>query len=139
MAGVLAAKGQSSGGDDQDDAVFIPYTTAQKRLMGVDYLRTISISAASADLVAPVSREVTALLRMRHGIFPGDADDFRVRTLDEMIAVRTRTTISSLPHPSSPARLPPASSLGNDAAPGPRTVSPHRPASAGRWTIVKIA
>jgi putative ABC transport system permease protein len=92
VVGVLASKGQSSGGDDQDDAVFIPYTTAQKRLMGVDYLRTISISAASAEQVAPVSREVTALLRIRHGIFPGDPDDFRVRTLDEMIAVRTRTT-----------------------------------------------
>jgi putative ABC transport system permease protein len=92
IVGVLAAKGQSSGGDDQDDAVFIPYTTAQKRIMGVDYLRTISISAASAELVTPVSQEVAELLRLRHGIFPGDPDDFRVRTLDEMIAVRTRTT-----------------------------------------------
>ena len=92
IVGVLQAKGQSSGGDDQDDAVFIPYTTAQKRIMGVDYLRTISISAASAELVTPVSEEVTELLRLRHGIFPGDPDDFRVRTLDEMIAMRTRTT-----------------------------------------------
>ena len=92
IVGVLASKGQSSGGDDQDDAVFIPYTTAQKRIMGVDYLRTISISAASAELVTPVSREVTELLRLQHGIFPGDPDDFRVRTLDEMIAMRTRTT-----------------------------------------------
>ena len=92
VVGVLAAKGQSSGGDDQDDAVFIPYTTAQKRLMGVDYLRTISISAASAEQVEPVSRQVTSLLRLRHDIFPGDPDDFRVRTLDEMIAMRTSTT-----------------------------------------------
>jgi putative ABC transport system permease protein len=92
VVGVLEAKGQSSGGDDQDDAVFIPYTTAQKRLMGVDYLRTISISAASAEQVAPVSRQVTSLLRLRHEIFPGDPDDFRVRTLDEMIAMRTSTT-----------------------------------------------
>ena len=92
VVGVLASKGQSSGGDDQDDAVFVPYTTAQKRLMGVTYLRTISISAASAEQVAPVSRDVTDLLRIQHGIFPGDPDDFRVRTLDEMIAMRTRTT-----------------------------------------------
>ena len=92
MIGVLVPKGQSSGGDDQDDAVFIPYTTAQKRLMGVDHLRTISISAASADQVGPVAQAATDLLRLRHGILPGEADDFRVRTLDEMIAVRTRTT-----------------------------------------------
>jgi putative ABC transport system permease protein len=92
VVGVLASKGQSSGGDDQDDAVFIPYTTAQKRLMGVDYLRTVSISAVTADRVSQVAREVSELLRQRHGIFPGDPDDFRVRTLEEMIAVRTRTT-----------------------------------------------
>jgi putative ABC transport system permease protein len=92
IVGVLASKGQSGGGEDQDDAVFIPYTTAQKRLMGVDYLRTISISAASAEGVPRVAQDVSALLRIRHQIFPGDPDDFRVRTLDEMIAVRTRTT-----------------------------------------------
>jgi putative ABC transport system permease protein len=92
VVGVLASKGQSAGGDDQDDAVYVPYTTAQKRLMGVDYLRTISISATSAERVTPVAMEVSRLLRLRHGIMPGDPDDFRVRTLDEMIAVRTRTT-----------------------------------------------
>jgi putative ABC transport system permease protein len=92
IVGVLASKGQSGGGEDQDDAVFIPYTTAQKRLMGVDYLRTVSISANSAEAVPTVARDVAALLRIRHKILPGDADDFRVRTLDEMIAVRTRTT-----------------------------------------------
>jgi putative ABC transport system permease protein len=92
IVGVLVPKGQSSGGDDQDDAVFAPYTTVQKRLMGVDYLRTVSISAASPERVPEVAGRVTELLRRRHGIMPGDPDDFRVRTLDEMIAVRTRTT-----------------------------------------------
>jgi putative ABC transport system permease protein len=92
VVGVLASKGQSSGGDDQDDAVYIPYTTVQKRLMGVTYLRTISISAASADLVAKVAADVSQRLRVRHGIAAGEADDFRVRTLEEMVAVRTRTT-----------------------------------------------
>ena len=92
IIGVLASKGQSGGGQDQDDAVFIPYTTAQKRLMGVDYLRTVSISANSAETVPQVARDVARLLRIRHRILPGEADDFRVRTLEEMIAVRTRTT-----------------------------------------------
>ena len=92
VVGVLAPKGQNSSGDDQDDAVFVPYTTAQKRLMGVDYLRTISISAASAERISEVAQHVTELLRTRHGIIPGETDDFRVRTLEEMIAVRTQTT-----------------------------------------------
>ncbi|HJR58377.1 MAG TPA: ABC transporter permease [Vicinamibacterales bacterium] len=92
IVGVLASKGQSSGGEDQDDAVFVPYTTAQKRLMGVTYLRNVSISAVSAERVSLVARDVSQLLRLRHAILPGDPDDFRVRTLEEMIAVRTRTT-----------------------------------------------
>jgi putative ABC transport system permease protein len=92
IVGVLAPKGQSAGGDDQDDAVFAPYTTVQKRLMGVDYLRTVSISATTPDAVGAVARDVTELLRIRHGIVPGEPDDFRVRTLEQIIAVRTRTT-----------------------------------------------
>ena len=92
IVGVLTPKGQSSGGDDQDDAVFAPYTTVQKRLMGVTYLRTVSVSATSPERVAQVARDVTALLRLRHAMVPGEPDDFRVRTLEEMIAVRTRAT-----------------------------------------------
>jgi putative ABC transport system permease protein len=91
VVGVLASKGESSGGDDQDDAVYVPFTTAQKRLMGVTYLRNISISATAADRVPQVTRDVTQLLRVRHAIMPGEPDDFRARTLEEMIAVRTRT------------------------------------------------
>ncbi|HEX6972878.1 MAG TPA: ABC transporter permease [Vicinamibacterales bacterium] len=92
VVGVLTTKGEGSGGRDQDDLVFIPYTTAQKKLMGVTYLNSISISAASADGVARVADEVRALLRIRHNIAPGDTDDFRVRTLDEVVAMRTQTT-----------------------------------------------
>ena len=92
VVGVLAAKGQSSTGEDQDDVVFVPYTTAQKKLMGVTYLRTISVSAASADEIARVAEDIRALMRIRHQILPGEPDDFRVRTLDDIIQVRTRTT-----------------------------------------------
>jgi putative ABC transport system permease protein len=92
VIGVLASKGQSAQGQDQDDVVFVPYTTAQKRLMGVTYISTITISAAAGDRVADVARGVTQVLRQRHQIVPGEADDFRVRTLDEIVAVRTRAT-----------------------------------------------
>jgi putative ABC transport system permease protein len=92
VVGVLEPKGQSAGGEDQDDAVFVPYTAAQKKLMGVGHLRNITISAASADGIGRTAAAIAALLRVRHDIAPGAPDDFRVRTLDDMIAVRTRTT-----------------------------------------------
>jgi len=92
IVGVLAPKGQSSGGQDQDDAVFVPYTTAQKKLMGVTYLRTILVSSAGVDEISRVAEDIRRLLRYRHAIAPGEADDFRVRTLEEIVALRTRTT-----------------------------------------------
>ena len=92
VVGLLATKGQNSSGEDQDDVVFVPYTTAQKKLMGVTYLRNITASAASADRVPEVAEEIRALMRIRHGIVSGEPDDFRVRTLEEIVAVRTRTT-----------------------------------------------
>ena len=91
VLGVLAAKGQSAGGEDQDDAVFVPVTTAQKKLMGVTYLRNIYVSAVSPDNVLRVAADIRRMLRRRHEVGPGDPDDFRVRTLEEIVAVRTRT------------------------------------------------
>jgi putative ABC transport system permease protein len=92
VIGVLTAKGQSSGGQDQDDAVFVPYTTTQKKLMGVTYLRSILVSSARADETFRVAEDIRRVLRYRHEIPPGTVDDFRVRTLDEIVSLRTRTT-----------------------------------------------
>jgi len=92
VVGLLAAKGQSASGDDQDDVVYVPYTTAQKKLMGVTHLRSITVSAASADAIRRVAEDIRGLLRIRHQILQGEPDDFRVRTLDEIVAIRTRTT-----------------------------------------------
>ena len=92
VAGVLAPKGQSSGGMDQDDAVFVPYTTAQKKLMGATYLRNIFVAAGSPEQVGPAAAEIRRVLRLRHGIDPAVApDDFRIRTVEDIIALRTRT------------------------------------------------
>jgi putative ABC transport system permease protein len=90
VVGVMARKGQASGGRDQDDAVFVPVTTAQKKLMGVTYLRDIYVSAATAEASAGVAEQIRGLLRRLHQIAPGGPDDFRVRTLEDIIAVRTR-------------------------------------------------
>jgi putative ABC transport system permease protein len=92
VIGVLTSKGQGAGGRDQDDVVFAPYTTVQKRLMGVTYLNSIAVSSTSAELITPVADRVAALLRVRHAIQPGAPDDFRVRTLEDIVALRSRTT-----------------------------------------------
>jgi putative ABC transport system permease protein len=87
----MASRGQTSAGRDQDDSVFVPYTTAQKKLMGVTYLRNVLVSSSQADAVSPLSDAIRNLLRTRHGLVQGEPDDFRVRSLDEIVAVRTRT------------------------------------------------
>ena len=91
IAGVLSAKGQSSSGRDRDDIVFVPYTTAQKKLLGITYLNTILVSTATPDEVPLVAERIRTLLRTRHEIARGATEDFRVRTLEEIVAVRTRT------------------------------------------------
>jgi putative ABC transport system permease protein len=92
IVGVLQSKGQSAVGQDQDDIVYVPYTTAQKKLMGVTYLTTITVSARSADQIAAVTAQLTSVLRNKHKIMPGDPDDFRVSSLEEIASVRSATT-----------------------------------------------
>ena len=92
VIGVMAVKGPGSFGEDQDDAIFMPYTTVQKKLRGIRYIQSITVSAMSAGQTVAVSDEIAALLRIQHGLIPGDEDDFRVRTLEEMASVRSETT-----------------------------------------------
>jgi putative ABC transport system permease protein len=92
VVGVMAPKGQSAMGQDQDDAVFAPYTTVQKKFRGITYIQNITVSAASADNVEKVRADIEVLLRVRHKIQPGDNDDFMVRTLEDIAAVRTEAT-----------------------------------------------
>jgi putative ABC transport system permease protein len=92
VAGVMASKGQSAMGQDQDDVVFAPYTTVQKKLLGIQHLQNITVSAASGAQTLTTADEIANTLRFRHKIPPGEPDDFMVRTLEEMASVRTETT-----------------------------------------------
>jgi putative ABC transport system permease protein len=92
VVGVLASKGQSSMGQDQDDMVYVPYTTVQKKLLGIQHVQNITVSAATASGTQSTADAIAAVLRTRHKIQPGDADDFMVRTLEEMASVRTEAT-----------------------------------------------
>jgi putative ABC transport system permease protein len=88
VLGVLAAKGQTSWGDDQDDVVIIPYTTCQKKIMGVAHVTEILVSASEPRRTSEATEQMTALLRQRHKIVPPDEDDFNIRTQEEMAQVR---------------------------------------------------
>ena len=91
VLGVMASKGQGPFGQDQDDTVFVPYTTVQKKLQGIQHINNITVSAASAD-TAPVAAAIAETLRIQHKLPPGEPDDFMVRTQEEIASVRTETT-----------------------------------------------
>ena len=84
VVGVLAAKGQSGMGQDQDDAVFVPITTLQKQITAQDWLQYIVVSAVSQPASYTAQQEIAALLHDRHRIRPGEDDDFFVRNLADM-------------------------------------------------------
>jgi len=87
VVGVLAPKGQSTTGQDQDDTVIMPYPTAQKRLKGkgFEWLDDILCSAVSLDAVQPAVDMINALLRERHHIKSGEKDDFNIRRPEDAI------------------------------------------------------
>ncbi len=87
VIGVLQTKGYSATGQDQDDFILIPYTTAQHKVKGVDWLDDIMCSAISPEAVHPAQDQVTLLLRERHHIFPGQADDFNIRSPEDTLKV----------------------------------------------------
>ena len=92
VLGVMARKGASSGGMNQDDQAFVPYTTVMKKLSGQQNLNRIYAASRTADGVAAAANAISATLRVQHGIEPGGDDDFTVLTLEDMIALRTQTT-----------------------------------------------
>ena len=70
---------QPAPGDDQFDAVYMPYTTTQ-RLLNLSKLNDITVTAESSGDVSRLSREITKLLRLRHGVGDNDPDDFTIIT-----------------------------------------------------------
>jgi len=85
VVGVLAAKGFSAMGQDQDDFVIMPISTVQKRVTGQFWLDDIFVSADSRELMPEVTQDIVALLRDRHHLHAGEPDDFNIRAPEELI------------------------------------------------------
>jgi len=95
IIGVLESKGQSAIGQDQDDVVYVPVTTAQKRLFGTAFpgmVRSIMVKAASLEDLGRAEVQIKELLRQRHHIGPRQEDDFTVRNLTQMMQVREQSS-----------------------------------------------
>jgi putative ABC transport system permease protein len=92
VVGVLESKGQSAGGMDQDDAIIVPLTTAQERLMGITYIQGINVQAVSTDAIDQVQTDITALLRARHHLSGNTPDDFTVRNMVAVMETASETT-----------------------------------------------
>ncbi|MFH2068864.1 MAG: ABC transporter permease [Candidatus Omnitrophota bacterium] len=95
VIGVLAEKGQSAMGQDQDDTIFIPVTTAQKKLFGTAFpgmVGQIMVKANSAKETKTAQTEIENLLNRRHRIKPGGEPDFTVRDLTQMLEMAEEST-----------------------------------------------
>jgi putative ABC transport system permease protein len=91
VIGIMESKGQS-GFQNLDESIFIPLSTAQKRLFGVDYLRSINVEVATEDQMTQASNEITALLMSRHKISDPDQADFNVRSQADILNTVSQVT-----------------------------------------------
>lgn len=91
VIGLLKSKGQSSMGQDQDDVVYIPLTTAQSRIMGITHVQRITVQAENENIINDVQAEVEQVLRTRHKIKEGDYDDFTVGNMAAIMETMMET------------------------------------------------
>jgi putative ABC transport system permease protein len=78
IIGLLESKGAGMGGQNQDDRIIIPYTTAMKRITGEKYLRSINVQIVSAGRMDVAQQQITSLLRQRHRLTTGRDNDFNI-------------------------------------------------------------
>jgi putative ABC transport system permease protein len=92
VVGMLAPKGMSLMGSDQDDVILVPYTSAMKRLTGQTSFRSLNVQAEGPRQLSEVQEQIIGLLRQRHRIGPDREDDFMVRTQEEIAEMATATS-----------------------------------------------
>ena len=97
VIGTLRAKGETPNGRDQDDKVFVPLSTAKKRLVGGRrykgrLVHVVYVKARSADLIEEAVAGIKDLLRQRHRIRPGQNDDFYIKNLSQILEARAESS-----------------------------------------------
>ena len=95
VIGVLTKKGQSAHGQDQDDTIYVPVTTAQKKLFGTTFpgmVRIMMVKAKSTEDLAPAEKQINELLRQRHHIGQKQENDFTVRNLTQIMETAEQST-----------------------------------------------
>ncbi len=85
IVGTLMPKGLSMSGQDQDDIILMPYTTAMKKISGITWLDDILCSAVTREAIKPAGQEAAAILRDRHHLRPEEEDDFNIRNPEDII------------------------------------------------------
>lgn len=92
VIGVLNSKGNGTMGNDQDDVIFIPYTTAMERVEGVDYLRMVYVVASDDNGIDRLQSDIEKLLRVRHSIKDTNLDDFNIQNMKSIMETMEQTT-----------------------------------------------
>lgn len=92
IIGVLNSKGSGAMGNDQDDMVIIPYTTAMERVEGIDYLRIIYVVGKDENGIDRLQSDIENLLRVRHGIKDTNLDDFNIQNMNSIMETMEETT-----------------------------------------------
>ena len=95
IIGVLSPKGQTAYGSDQDDVVLIPFTTAERKVFGVELsgrVGSIQVSAMSKEAIQEATGQIREILRARHRLQPGEEDDFTIRSLEDIAGTAQATS-----------------------------------------------
>jgi putative ABC transport system permease protein len=91
VIGVMAKRGMDAGGRDQDDTLFAPYTTVQKKLLSITHIQMANISAISPGATYTAQEQITELLRQRHKLGPNQENDFNVRNMTDVAETADET------------------------------------------------
>lgn len=92
IVGVLESKGYNSMGMDQDDLIFAPYTTIQKKVLAITHLQSITCSALKEEYTEQAIDEISEILRRNHKLKADEEDDFTIRSQQELSSMLTSTT-----------------------------------------------
>lgn len=95
VIGVLSPKGQSSQGSDQDDIIFIPFSTAERKVFGTQFLGSVGALFASTERLedlTPAAAQIREVIRARHRLQPDQEDDFIIRTQVDIGKVQESTS-----------------------------------------------